>query len=294
MLGLSPQPEYLTGAREANARLPKRARLLFVAGLKSYYFERRAAIPHQHIDPIPLVRLMREAGGAGRLAVRLKQAGYTHLVYMPRAALAYPCPGVPEMTDAEARAYVDWLRRDTAYEFRAGETLFYSLGRNARPRRLGRVPLLEDGGLRTLSGPSDHPALRAFSQLAALAPESSSYSMLRGVRLLLGGAGGASAAAPHLATASRDPEVSSVAWRAYGFSLFTGGEYGRALAAFRRAVELNPSDAEAHYDAGEVFVRMGRWDAARDAFATACRNEPGNARYRGAYMGALERTGERR
>jgi tetratricopeptide (TPR) repeat protein len=286
-LGLSPEPEYRDASLRANAELPARARLFFVAGLKSWYFERRCAIAHQHIDPIPLLRMLREAGSAERLAGRLRQGGFTHLVYMPRAALAYPCPGAPEMTDAEAGEYYRWFSGHTAYLFRTGEALFYSLLPARRARTPGRVPLLEDGALKALSDPSGQwSAKRAMAQLSRLAPSSSSVAMLKGSGLLLGPDRSASRALSFLGRAVRDPEVSSVAWRACGYSLFLQGEEDRALACFRQAADLNPADGEAHFNAGQVFVRRGRWDQAVEAFGMAYRSEPSNDAYRRAYYEA--------
>jgi len=291
-LGLSPEPEYRDASLAANSELSPKARLFFVAGLKSWYFERRCAVPHQHIDPIPLLRMLREAGSAGRLAARLRQGGFTHLVYMPRAALAYPCPGAAEMTDAEAAEYVRWFAGGTTYLFRTGEALFYSLGRNPRPRSPGRVPLLEDGALKALSDPAgEWAAKRAMAQLSRLAPASSSVAMLKGSALLVGADRSASRALPLLERAVRDPEVSSVAWRACGYSLFLMGEEDRALACFRQAVTLNPSDAEAHFNAGQVFVRRKWWDKAAEAFALAYRSDPSNPAYRRACYEAAAAAG---
>jgi len=191
------------------------------------------------------------------------------------------------MTDAEAGEFVRWFAGGTTYLFRTGEALFYSLGRNARPRSPGRVPLLEDGALKALSDPGgEWSAKRAMSQLARLVPASSSVAMLKGSGLLLGPGRSASRALPFLERAIRDPEVSSVAWRAGGYSLFLMGEEDRALACFRQAVSLNPTDAEAHFDAGQVFVRRRWWDKAAEAFALAYRSDPSNPAYRRAYYEA--------
>ncbi len=285
--GLMPQPEYWETAREINRRTPRHARLLLVGGFKSYYIDRRCSVPHQHYDPVPLLRELRGLTSPERLAIRFRQLGYTHLVYLARAATVIPdLPGA-EMSATEAERYVAWLRRSTAYEFRRGESLVYTLRRRRQPRELGRVPLLEEFAMKEVT---ERKTAGAMDRLARLAPESSSLAMARGVRVVLNASADPSEALRPLSAAVRDPESSPIAWRALGFVLERQGESGRALACYQRAIELNPSDAEAHFNAGQLLTRFGRWEPAYQELAIAVRLEPGRQEFRRALQEVLQRT----
>lgn len=277
--GLPPQPEYWESAGRINAELPRRARLLFASGIKSYYIDRRATVAHWDINPVPVMHELKRAGSAERLAIRLRQRGLTHFVYMPRAMRIVPTVPGSAMREPEAGEYVRWLRGWTTFAFRVREVLVYALGPRRHPRDLGRVPVLEEFALKeaTEEGPSAASAL-----LARLAPESSSLGVARGVRTLLSRPEAPEAALSALSRMERDPEAPAVGWRALGFASYRTGSFDRALAAFRKSVELDPSDAETRYNTGELLVEMGRIQAALGEFLRALALDPGNPKYRAA------------
>jgi tetratricopeptide (TPR) repeat protein len=47
------------------------------------------------------------------------------------------------------------------------------------------------------------------------------------------------------------------------------GQYDQALAAYDRALGIDPEDADAWYDKAETLVKMGRGDEARTCFQQA-------------------------
>jgi tetratricopeptide (TPR) repeat protein len=280
--GLPPQPEYWEAAQLCNTRLPRRSRLLFLSGIKSYRFDRRCTVPHQAVDPSPFLREYKRAGSPGRLAIRLRQAGFTHVVYLPRVSAVLP--DLPELAfrEPEAAGIVSWMRRFTAFDFRWGEALVYSLGRNPVPRQLGRVPFLEEYAMKEATGPGSVPVPWAMTALAKLAPESSTNGQVRGIRILMGPPPRPAEALGPLGAATRSEEASSSTWRAYAFALGETGDGMRALACYRQALELLPSDGQAHFGMGIVLARAGRLREAADEIAAAVRIEPGRAEFRQA------------
>jgi tetratricopeptide (TPR) repeat protein len=284
--GLSPQPEYWDGAQAINRTTPRRARLLIVSGIKSYYIERRCSTEHQHIEPVPLLRDLKSSESARRLAVRLRQHGYTHLYYMPRATVGVVDSPLAAMTDAEAGRYVAWLRESTSFGFREGETLVYLLHPPGKRRPLGRVPLLEESAMKDVT---EHRDGGGFARLGRLAPESSSFTMARGVRVLLDPSGNPGKALAPLSSAVRDPEASAIAWRALGFVLDRMGETQRAMACYRRSIEINPSDAEARFNAGQLLARLGLREQAYLALESAVRLAPDRRDFRAALLELIQR-----
>lgn len=55
------------------------------------------------------------------------------------------------------------------------------------------------------------------------------------------------------------------------------GDADEALARFRQAVAITPSDAEAHYHLGSALTRAGQYDAALTAYMEASARRPGHA-----------------
>ncbi|MBI4161652.1 MAG: tetratricopeptide repeat protein [Acidobacteria bacterium] len=79
--------------------------------------------------------------------------------------------------------------------------------------------------------------------------------------------------------------------------LEAAGQYGAALEARRRAVELSPQAPSARYDLGVILVRLGENRAAADAFAESVRLDPTFAEARenlGEVLLALGETEEAR
>lgn len=62
--------------------------------------------------------------------------------------------------------------------------------------------------------------------------------------------------------------------RAEGLKLFNGGQYEKALAAFKEAIRLNPDYARAYNDAGETLSRLSRDDEAFSSFKRAIKLMP--------------------
>jgi hypothetical protein len=281
--GLPPQPEYWEGAMMVNARLPKSARLLFVSGIKSYRFDRRCTVPHQHLDPCPLLREWTLAQSPRRLAIRLREEGFSHVIYFPRVAGVLADLPYVSFAAPDAAGIVAWLRGYTRFDFRWGEMLAYALTRNARPRALGRVPVVEEYAMKEAMSPGDVRAPWVVKALEKLAPESSTLGQAHGIRTLMGPPPRPVEALVALGQATRSEEASPATWRAYAFALGETGEGMRALACYRQALELLPTDGQAHFGAGIILARAGRLREAVEEFAAAIRIEPGRAEFRQAF-----------
>lgn len=59
-----------------------------------------------------------------------------------------------------------------------------------------------------------------------------------------------------------------------GNAAYGAGDYGGALAAYKEAVDKNPSDAESWSNMGQVLVRLGRVEQALPAFGRAIHLNP--------------------
>lgn len=282
--GLSPAPEYWEGAQQLNRRSPSGARFLFFSGIKSYYIDRFCAVVHQHIDPTPVLRMAGEAPDAERMGIRMRQRGFSGLVFLARAVESPEGNDPLSLPDPVLKRYVEFLRKWTKFDFRAGEFLFYTIGRNRVPRKLGVVPVLEQAVLKVFT---DKPAETSatVARLERLAPESSSVALARGVSLLVPERGKEAEAADFLARAARSLESSYVAWRAWAYALSLMQEYERAVECGQRAIELNPDDGEAHFNLALSLERLGMAGAALEELRAAVRVSP----ERGDFRAALER-----
>ena len=60
----------------------------------------------------------------------------------------------------------------------------------------------------------------------------------------------------------------------YGQALLQAGRTDEALARFRRALELNPNFADAHYQLALALRQLGRDDEAQEHFQAARRRAP--------------------
>jgi len=279
-LGLQPKPEYWDGAWEVNRNIPKRSRLLLVSGIKAYYFERRAMVSHQHLDPVPLFRLARAAPTAERLAVRLRQLGITHIIYLARALEGGPAKGYSWMDEGAYSRFVDWFRGWTSFEVRLGECLIYSVRHSRVNRPLGRVPVLEQEVIQELSSGGRAGGNPALARLIRLAPDSSAARMARGLAVLTRRGSDPLDALEPLSQAVSNIEASPVSWRALGYVYTKQGSQERAGQCFIEAVSLDPDDAEAHYNLGLVYVRMGRMDAGIAELRRAAMADPGRVDFR--------------
>jgi tetratricopeptide (TPR) repeat protein len=65
-----------------------------------------------------------------------------------------------------------------------------------------------------------------------------------------------------------------------GLELVEGGSVLDASTLFRRAIDLDPRFAEAHYNLGATYVRMKAYEKARDSFKKAAKLRSDNADYR--------------
>lgn len=54
----------------------------------------------------------------------------------------------------------------------------------------------------------------------------------------------------------------------------TGERQTRALAAYRRVIEIDPAYPNAHYHMGLIFIDRREWDGAHDAFTRALETNP--------------------
>lgn len=59
------------------------------------------------------------------------------------------------------------------------------------------------------------------------------------------------------------------AWNSLGYDLFNAGDIESALEAFRRAIELEPTRASAHYNIARIAARMGDKSKAIEHFVRA-------------------------
>jgi tetratricopeptide (TPR) repeat protein len=71
------------------------------------------------------------------------------------------------------------------------------------------------------------------------------------------------------------PGTTSAHWRRAGAVFMAGGHPGRAEAALRRAVELDPGDARVRFELARVLRAVGKGQEAVDHLETGCRIAPG-------------------
>src|SRR5262249_29609746 len=74
-----------------------------------------------------------------------------------------------------------------------------------------------------------------------------------------------------------------------GIVLLSSGDPGRAEAAFREAIRLQPDYADAHGNLANLLARQGEFASARDHFETALRLKPTDAAVRYNFAVALGR-----
>ena len=87
---------------------------------------------------------------------------------------------------------------------------------------------------------------------------------------------------------------SSAAYRlafAQGQAALQAGDHAAAVAAFGRAIEADPHDAEAHASCGAALVGLGDPSAAVACYAAALELHPGDAGYRASLAQALHAKG---
>jgi TolB-like protein/DNA-binding winged helix-turn-helix (wHTH) protein/Flp pilus assembly protein TadD len=84
----------------------------------------------------------------------------------------------------------------------------------------------------------------------------------------------------------RDP-LSFNATMAVASVLRAAGQHDRALAEFRKGLEINPKSSRAHFQIGVTFAFMERWADAVTQLEEALRESPDNQRMR-AYLGYAE------
>ena len=58
---------------------------------------------------------------------------------------------------------------------------------------------------------------------------------------------------------------------------FNSGDYDSAIADYTQAIRLNPNDADAYYNRGNVYVKKGDFVKARADFEAALRIDPNDA-----------------
>lgn len=71
-----------------------------------------------------------------------------------------------------------------------------------------------------------------------------------------------------------------------GLAMAERGEFLDAAGAFRRAIELDPQFADAHFNLGVTYQRMKAYEKAQESFRRAAEVEPENADYQYALGGA--------
>jgi tetratricopeptide (TPR) repeat protein len=71
----------------------------------------------------------------------------------------------------------------------------------------------------------------------------------------------------------RRPEPAEQAFRR-GRAAYSAGEYRRAVELFREVIEVVPDDADAHYELGLVFIRLGDLPSARAQLRTLSQLDP--------------------
>ena len=125
--------------------------------------------------------------------------------------------------------------------------------------------------LLTISGRMQE-ALRHYRAAHAIEPLTGA-ALESGVRVLLQNGQTDEARSVAEASVERHPP-SYESWLALGLATMACNDYGRAIAAFDRAVALRPDSADAHANRGIALQNLGRFDEAHAEYARAIHEHP--------------------
>jgi hypothetical protein len=281
---LYPAPFYGRIADWANRDLPPHARLLVMVDIKAHFIWRRTFHDFQYAKPGVFLRWLRDAGSVGRLLVKLRQEGVTHVLVVRQRTRDvgnhYAWAG------AELAEAGEFLAAHTSPLAKTDMVEVLRVEASAQSRR----PL--DGyGWMLFTHPEnlimegrDAEAAALLGTTARLAP------WLKGVQAFLGLALARQQkvreAETALALGLR--EGGSGAANA-GFMLgqvrrYTGNRNG-AMAAWRETIRLDPRRADAHHALALLLFELGRKGEALAEADTACRLDPAEPSYAQARAG---------
>lgn len=106
------------------------------------------------------------------------------------------------------------------------------------------------------------------------------YELLQRGTALLAGRHAAQAAVVLARAAAVEPGKGSIL-EPLGRALFMSGQLARAVETFEALLEIDPSNAYAHYALGRTFIRLGRRAEAATHLRLAVALEPDSGLYRG-------------
>ncbi|MEO0513162.1 MAG: tetratricopeptide repeat protein [Planctomycetota bacterium] len=99
---------------------------------------------------------------------------------------------------------------------------------------------------------------------------------------------------PSEADASEPRPRPASSYRTIARAAFNGGRYEDSIDSYEQYLRLRPTDAEARYELGRVFLEAGRPGSAREQFTIAYESDVDNEVYIDALANALAATGDRR
>jgi len=278
-LALAPFYLALAGAAVASPLLERRPGLPMLRALAGVplafsitasFSAQRSALDTVPAEVIPVARALRSAAAPGARVMALKSqiAFYARLGFVPMPATSR----LPELADACRRAgaaylYYSWVELNnrpafwylldpqavvpglTRVAFEAGHpAALYQVGTGfgVEPGWLAADSARTRSEARVIAGMPAHWAWRGHVSLALAALEQGRFRD----------------ALEHAAVVTREQPGEAVGWRLYGDAAFRVGERERAIAAFERALVLEPDRVDTRVVLGSMLLMSGQADRA--------------------------------
>ena len=91
----------------------------------------------------------------------------------------------------------------------------------------------------------------------------------------------------------RDPNVRKQKYLESGQRYEKDGKYREAVIQFSNALKIDRNFGAAHYELGETYLKMHKWNEARDSFAAILQHFPRSARVQQAenYLAFMKQRG---